>query len=193
MSESESEQVLETPRLILEPLTVSHAHVLYAALQAPELYRFIPQDPPSSPESLAARYAALATRLSPDGQERWLNWALRNRDTERYVGTVEVTVYPNHTAALAYQVFPPFWHQGFATEACTRVLAHLVADYQVSRVAAEIDTRNADSIHLVERLGFTRVAMTEHADYFKGTYSDEYRYEWRAAQDATEGGTSRTG
>lgn len=179
---SEIEPLLETARLILEPLVVSHAHALYAALQAPELYRFIPRDPPPSPDSLAARYAILATRHSPDGHELWLNWVLRLRETDVYVGTVEVTVYPNRTAELAYQVFPPFWHHGFATEACTRVLAHLVADYQVSRVAAEIDTRNAASMHLVERLGFTRVALTPRADYFKGTDSDEYRYEWSVSQ-----------
>lgn len=173
------EQPLETLRLTLEPLVVSHAQALYEALQSPELYRFIPRDPPSSPESLAARYASLATRHSPDGQELWLNWVLRQRETGFYVGTAQVTVYPNRIAYLAYQIFPPFWHQGYATEACTCVLAHIVADHQVSYVVAEIDTRNAASIHLVERLGFARVAMTPRADYFKGEYSDEYRYEWR--------------
>lgn len=179
---SEIEHRLETTRLILEPLVVSHAQALYVALQASELYRFIPRDPPPSPDSLAARYATLATRHSPDGQELWLNWVVRLRETGVYVGTVEVTIYPNRAAALAYQIFPPFWHHGFATEACRRVLAHLVADYDVGRVAAEIDTRNAASIHLVERLGFTRVALVPQADYFKGAYSDEYRYEWNASQ-----------
>jgi ribosomal-protein-alanine N-acetyltransferase len=57
-----------------------------------------------------------------------------------------------------------------------------VAEYRVCRVFAEIDTRNARSIRLVERLGFTRVALSPRADYFKGAYSDEYRYEWRACQ-----------
>ncbi len=122
---SEIEQRLETARLILEPLVVAHAQALYAALQAPELYRFIPRDPPPALDSLTARYAILATRHSPDGQELWLNWVLRQREigvceTGVYVGTVEATVYPNRTAALAYQVFPSFWHHGFATEACAR-------------------------------------------------------------------------
>jgi RimJ/RimL family protein N-acetyltransferase len=189
---SDLEHLLDTPRLLLEPLVVGHAQALYEPLQAPELYRFIPRDPPPSPDSLAARYAILATRYSPDRQELWLNWAVRQRDTGGYVGTVEATVYPNRTAELAYQVFPPFWRHGFAAEACTCVLAHLVADYQVSHVAAAIDTRNVASIRLVERLGFTRVALTLQADYFKGATSDEYRYEWSAPQDAAEGGSGRT-
>ncbi|MFI5272824.1 MAG: GNAT family N-acetyltransferase [Ktedonobacterales bacterium] len=173
---SDSEQPLETARLLLEPLVVSHAAALFAALQAPDLYTFIPQDPPPSAQSLAARYATLATRRSPDRREVWLNWALRLRATSAYVGIVEVTVHADRTAMLAYMVFPPFWRQGYATEACGRVLAHLFADSHVSRVAAEIDTRNAASIHLVEALGFTRAATTPNADFFKGSASDEYRY-----------------
>jgi ribosomal-protein-alanine N-acetyltransferase len=51
----------------------------------------------------------------------------------------------------------------------------------VSRVAAEIDTRNTASIHLVEALGFARVATTPGADFFKGAASDEYRYELSAS------------
>jgi [ribosomal protein S5]-alanine N-acetyltransferase len=174
------EQLLETPRLILEPLLVSHAAALYTALQAPELYTFIPQDPPPSLQSLEARYAAISTRRSPDGREAWLNWVMCQRVTDISVGTVEATVHADRTATLAYMVFPPFWHRGYAAEACRCVLVHLFDVYTVSRVAAEIDTRNTASIHLVEALGFARVATTPNVDFFKGSASDEYRYELRA-------------
>ncbi len=169
---TDPEQPLETPRLLLEPLAAAHAATLYAALQPPELYTFIPQDPPPSPHGLEARYAALSTRRSPDGREAWLNWVMRQRATGVYIGSVEVTMYADPTAALAYMVFPPFWRQGYATEACRRVLAHLFDDYKVGRVAAEIDTRNAASIHLIEALDFTRVITTPDADFFKGAASE---------------------
>ena len=114
------EQPLETPRLLLEPLVPSHAAALYAALQAPELYTFIPQDPLASLDALAARYTAIATRHSPDGRERWLNWAARSRATGASIGTFEATVHADRTARLAYMVFPPFQRQGYAAEACAR-------------------------------------------------------------------------
>jgi len=120
------EQPLKTPRLFLEPLVASHAAVLYAALQDPKLYRFIPQDPPPSPHDLEARYGALSVRHSPNGREAWLNWVLRQRATGIYIGTVEATVHVDLTAMLAHMVFPSFWRQGYATEACRRVLVHLI-------------------------------------------------------------------
>jgi len=43
--------------------------------------------------------------------------------------------------------------------------------------AAEIDPRNVSSIALVESLGFRRIAFQKNADHFKGSSSDEYRYE----------------
>lgn len=180
MARIDPELPLETPRLLLEPLVVGHATALFEALQAPTLYTYIPQDPPPSLEALTSRYATLASRRSPDGHESWLNWALRQRATGVYVGTVQATVRANHTALLAYMIFPDFWRQGYAREGCARVLAHLFEEYHVSRVAAEIDTRNAASIHLVEALGFTRVATTPGADFFKGSVSDEYCYELAA-------------
>jgi hypothetical protein len=46
----------------------------------------------------------------------------------------------------------------------------------VTEIIAEVDTRNAASYKLLERLSFERVMMKEQADFFKGRYSDEYVY-----------------
>ncbi len=172
--------VLTTPGLLLEPLLAAHATALFGALQEERLYRFIPQDPPTSPEALAARYARVASRCSPDGRERWLNWAMRLRDDGPYVGTLVASVYPDRAAAdVAYSVFVPHQRHGYAREGLTRVLAHLYEDHGVQVVAVQIDTRNTPSIALVEALGFARVGEQKGADAFKGTISDEYHYELR--------------
>ena len=177
MARDRAEEVLETARLLLEPLAPAHAAALYPALRDPRLYTFIPQEPPASEQALRERYTRLATRRSPDGSEVWLNWALRRRDGGDYAGLVEATVYADRTATLAYTVFVPFQRQGYAREGCARVLQHLFEAYRVTRVAAEIDTRNVASLSLVASLGFRRVAVTPNADFFKDAPSDEYRYE----------------
>ncbi|MBW4594003.1 MAG: GNAT family N-acetyltransferase [Brasilonema angustatum HA4187-MV1] len=171
------ETTLETSRLLLEPLVESHAVHIYRQLQDERLYQFIPQEPPISLQVLQTRYRVLSSRLSPDGQEAWLNWAFRLRQFETYIGTLEATVYVNKIAAIAYMIFPAFWQQGYAKEGCLRLLNHLFNDYQVNIVAAEIDTRNIASIELIKSLGFKHVSTKENADFFKGCVSHEYRYE----------------
>jgi [ribosomal protein S5]-alanine N-acetyltransferase len=168
---------LETPRLLLEPILPAHAPMLNESLQDEELYQLIPQDPPPSLEALTDRYDFLSARRSPDGHEAWLNWAVRDKRSGDYVGTLEATVEEDPLAFIAYMVFVPYQRRGFAAEACRRLLEHLVDDYRVGVVAAEIDTRNTASIALVESLGFERVGFQKGADHFKGSTSDEYRYE----------------
>ena len=172
---------LETRRLLLEPLMPAHAPRLHEQLQDERLYQFIPQDPPTSLQALEARYGALSSRRSPDGREAWLNWAVCERRSGEYAGTLEATVHENLTATIAYTVFVPYQRRGLAAEACGRLLEHLFEDYRVSLAAAEIDTRNAASMALVESLGFERVAFHEDADHFKGSPSDEYRYELKGS------------
>lgn len=174
------EALLETPRLLLEPLHIAHALALYEPLQAEAIYAFIPQTPPSSREALAARYQRLSSRRSPDEEQVWLNWAMHRRGEDRYVGVLQATVFPDATASLAYIMFPAFWRQGYAKEGCRRILDLLFEDYQVHTVSAEIDTRNTASIHLIESPGFQRMATMPHADFFKGATSHEYRYELRS-------------
>jgi [ribosomal protein S5]-alanine N-acetyltransferase len=168
---------LETPRLLLEPILPAHASVLYERMQEERLYRFIPQDPPDTSRALEDRYDFLSARRSPDGREAWLNWAVCERASGEYAGTLEATVYDKGTAIIAYMVFASYQRRGIAAEACGRLLEHLFDDYQVGMVAAEIDTRNVASIALVENLGFKRVGFQKDADHFKGSTSDEYRYE----------------
>ena len=171
------EAQLGTERLVLEPILPAHASVLYESSQDERLYQFIPQDPPASLQTLEDRYDFLSARRSPDGREAWLNWALRERSSGDYAGTLEATVHDNRTASVAYVVFVPYQRRGFAAEACARLLGHLFEDYLVGVVAAEIDTRNIASIALVESLGFERVGFKKGADHFTGSSTEEYRYE----------------
>ena len=181
------ETTLETERLLLEPLLPEHATLLLEGLADERLYRFIPTDAPESAEALETRYRKLSSRRSPDSSEVWLNFAMRLREgttpedgavpRATYVGTLEATVVPDRSAYVAYTVFVPFWRQGYAREGCARMLRHLLEDYKVRVVVAEMDTRNAASVSLAEVLGFERVGTTLGADHFKGSVSDEHRYE----------------
>ena len=170
---------LVTARLVLEPLVVAHARALYPLLRDERLYTYIPQEPPISLDALAERYRRLELRRSPDGQRVWLNWAARLRRGSSYVGVFQATIEPEREAFLAYMIFPSQQGQGYAREGGQRVIECLVGEYGVRQVVAEIDTRNRASVGVVEALGFVRVVERPAADFFKGSVSDEYRYEYQ--------------
>ncbi len=166
---------LLSERLRIEPLRKEHAPVVLASLQAPEIYTYMPEDPPTK-EALQKRYEFLETARSPDGEELWLNWIVFLRDSMTPIGTFQATVPKNAPASFAYIVFPSFWRQGYAREMSVCVVNHLFETHAPPSLYAEIDTRNIGSIRLVESLGLTHVETTEGADFFKGASSDEFKY-----------------
>lgn len=165
-----------TPRLRLEPLTAEHAARLFPVLSDPTIYTYTPGEPPESVESLRERYERLQRRVSPSGEEIWLNWAVWVERSRCYAGVVQATVRREGNALIAYELAEPFRGAGYAAESCEAVLAALASDYSVERVSAHVDTRNLASIRLLSRLGFRQVELIRNADYFKGASSDEFVY-----------------
>jgi ribosomal-protein-alanine N-acetyltransferase len=152
---------------------VQHARRLFEGMRDPEVHRFVPHEPPRS----VADVEAVFRRFLAGPQSRWYNWIVVLKASGEAIGSVQITKRPDGVALLGYWLLRPWWRRGFAKEACAAVLDWLRADPEARTAAAEIDTRNAASIALVESLGFRRVAVTKDADFFKGSTSDEARYE----------------
>jgi RimJ/RimL family protein N-acetyltransferase len=114
-----------TERLNLEPLTVAHATELAPLLDDLGLHEFI-GGAPLSAAALTARYARLAARRSPGGDQMWGNWLLRVRVTGEAAGTVQATLPAGGPAAgpaeIAWVVVRAAQGRGYAKEA-TRSLA----------------------------------------------------------------------
>jgi [ribosomal protein S5]-alanine N-acetyltransferase len=175
--------LLETERLILEPLQVAHAEKLYAGLSDATLYKFIPNDPLSLAE-LEEKYHRILRGPRDNNIELWRNWAVRLGNAgdvgsggNDYTGMIETSIFPSDYAYLAYFMFASHHRQGYANEACAAVLKHVRESYAIKRVVAEMDVRNTASWRLVESLGFIRAGNKLNADFFKGESSDEYLYE----------------
>lgn len=167
---------LLTPRLTLEPQRAEHAAVMAAVLADPRVHTFLPSSPPREGD-LRERFARLETRASPDGAEAWLNWVVFARPGGAALGTVQATVRPARAEAdVAYVFAPSAWGQGYAAEAMTALLQFLAGEWEVRAALAQVDTRNAASLRLLERLGFGRSGFTPGADVIRGTVSDEYSY-----------------
>jgi RimJ/RimL family protein N-acetyltransferase len=151
---------------------------LYPELAEPRLYEFISGEPPASVQAVWDRFVRLEEPpLGRSRRERelWLNWVIKSNDRE-YVGLIEATVRNNLSDQLAYFVFVAHQGQGFGAAAVKLVIDHVVDEFDVTSARALVDTRNTASIRLLERLGFSRRRLIEHADHFKGSRSDEFEY-----------------
>ena len=175
--------ILTTQRLALEPLQVAHAESLFPGFADERLYEFFDKMPHANIAAMREDYARILAGPGDHPTERWVNYAIRESATSRYLGMIQTSVFANDYAYLAYFVFAPHQGNGFAREACVAVLNQLRAAFQIKRVVAEMDVRNVASWKLVTSLGFERVSTTENVAFFKGASSTEYRFELAFTED----------
>ena len=166
---------LSSARLRIEPLVSTHAEIVFAPLQDPRIYTYLPEVPPTA-ETLQRRYDFWEKGVSPDGKEQWLNWVAFLHESVTPVGTFQATLPQSEEGSIAFIVFPTFWRQGYGHEMAACVITHLFQTKAHLHLSAEIDTRNLASMRLVESLGLTRISTTGEVDFFKGASSDEHKY-----------------
>ncbi len=142
----------------LLPFSESLAQALFATLQDPALYEYIEDSPPTDFEAYRTRCKKLEHTYSPDGKERWLNWAVEFE--ARIVGYVQATVYETtesgaRGAEFAYALHSSVWGKSVAFDSSIALLKILCEEFSVSDVWLTILHTNARSIQLAKRLGLT--------------------------------------
>jgi ribosomal-protein-alanine N-acetyltransferase len=170
-------RALAGKRLQLQPLTAAHARHLYDGLCDMRLYTLMPDEPPASLAALEARYAKLEARISPDGKQRWLNWAAFDVESLGYIGRFEATVLQMRYMHIAYIVFPQFWRRGYGREGVALMLSHFLSHPWLESVLVEITPANLPSRRLVESLNF--VVKSEPIDRLTDTDGTDIVYEFR--------------
>jgi len=137
-------------------LRVAHVEAMFPILLDERIYAFIPTRRHITPAGLAERFRKLEAG-SPDPGEEWLNWCLFRRDDGSAIGYLQATVSQTDRAAwVAYVLTPGAWGHGYATEALDWLLKHLAIAGRVDLARAQIDSRNAASLTVVERLKFEK-------------------------------------
>jgi RimJ/RimL family protein N-acetyltransferase len=149
-----SAEVVETPRVCLEPLRVLHAEEVAVALNDPALHQFIGGEP-ASVDELESRFARQVVGHSADVTQGWLNWVVRDRVSMAVVGTMQATlrrVQEGLQSEVAWVVAAPWQGQGLAKEAALAMVSWL-RDNGVDKVMADIHPENVRSAGVARYVG----------------------------------------
>ena len=176
---------LTTDRLILRPFTSADFPAYAAYHRLKDVYRYLYASPPED-DALQAQFAdAMDAKLVSDGDVFRL--AVTLADNGCLVGEVLLKLASRSAAQgeIGY-IFNPSWAgRGFAAEAVAALVRIGFEEVALHRIFARLDTANAGSVALVERLGFRREAHLIENDRFDGAWGDEFIYamlrrEWAA-------------
>ena len=157
-----------TERLTIEPLTRKHAGLLFPLMQDQRIYEWISSLPPKDLNKLSKVWADRESRVSPDGQEAWLNWVVSRSSDGACVGKLDVSVNAEFVATnVGYFFFPEHWGQGYATESVSALTKHL-ASHGVKKMIATVTKGNAASNRVLEKSGYKQTRIIADNDEIRG-------------------------
>jgi RimJ/RimL family protein N-acetyltransferase len=147
------EPVLQGDLVALVPLHSGDARELALLLCDERLHEFTGGAPPT-PTELKERFGLWELRCSPDGSERWLNWAVRLRESDVAVGTVQATIREDE-AVVAWVIGIAWQGRGYAKDAA-RALVRWLSESECVRVSARINPEHAASAAVARAVGRDR-------------------------------------
>ena len=166
---------LRSTRLYLRPVAAGDEDALFAMHANADVLRFW-DAPPWIERERARRFIARSDQMAREGSGVRVA-VLRDRDGA-FLGWCALTRWnPDfRSAALGYCYDQAAWGHGYATEAAHAVLQWAFHAYELNRVQAETDTRNAASARVLEKLGFTREGTLREDCIVNGHISDSWVY-----------------
>jgi ribosomal-protein-alanine N-acetyltransferase len=147
--------VLSSPRLVLRSLTAHDAeHWLSGAAQDSLLF---PEDYPSSFATELLRLVALYPITDQEIDEYGSDlgpWLVQHQDDGVVIGMVSCARTVDDTeVSIGYDIAPSYWGQGYATEALSTAVEHLLSVPGIDRVCADTTVDHHASRRVMEKAG----------------------------------------
>ncbi len=183
-----STPTLSTTRLQLRGVTDADADALYTMHSNPVIMRYW-DAPPWSDRRRADEFIAKSREMAATGTGMRL--AAERVTDGAFIGWCGLARWnPDYrSASLGYCFDDVAWGHGYATEAARVVLQWAFDTLAINRVQAEVDTRNAASARVLEKVGFVREGTLREDCVVSGEVSDSWVYgllrrEFRTSSDS---------
>lgn len=167
---------IETERLLLRAFTPADAERYQSYRGLPDTVRYMYQDPMTIEQAIERmpKYA----RLEFEKDHDVFTLAIQPKNSTALAGEIlfKLDNVRAKQAEIGWSLHPDSVGRGYVTEAARALLQLGFEHFGFHRVFARIDTENAASIRVAERLGMRREAHLLENDMFNGRWGSEYVY-----------------
>lgn len=174
---------LVTERLRLRPFTRDDSDDLFALQSDARVLEFW-DSPPWRDRTMIERFLGGCRTMADEGTGGRV--AVERAEDSSFIGWCTFNNFNPafRSGSLGYCFTEESWGHGYATEAARAVLSWAFEAFDLNRVQAEADTRNAASARVLEKLGFRREGTLREDCIVDGVVSDSWvfgllRREWK--------------
>ncbi|PQD95656.1 GNAT family N-acetyltransferase [Pradoshia eiseniae] len=149
---------LETNRLNLVQVKEEHTESFFEIMSKDEVTKYYGMD---SLKSLEEASKVVESFQSTYENKRGIRWGIVLKDTGNFVGTLGLNNLSTWSkkAEIGFELHPSHWNKGIAFEAVKEVLRYSFENLELFRIGAVTYPQNDPSIHLLNRLGFTKEGL----------------------------------
>ncbi len=166
---------LDTERLRLRHPRPTDADAVLAIFGNAEATRYWSHEPLPTLDGARTYLAGIDTGFA---ERDFFQWAITEQEEDGLIGTVTLADWSkqNRRAEIGFMLHPLHWGKGYAGEAVCAVLAFAFGPFDLHRIEADVDPRNAASVRLLERLGFQYEGRLRDRWFTYGEWSDSLLY-----------------
>lgn len=163
--------VLYTARLILRELRPADAGALVELFSAPEVLRFLNQEPT---DTLSKAGALIDWLNGFYARHEAVQWVMIDRTGGHFIGTCGNVGWDkaNRRADIGYHVLPRFWRLGYATEACHAIVTWSFEHFDLHRLQADCTVGNIGSERVLRKVGFQLEGVWRESCWEHGRFVD---------------------
>lgn len=149
---------LETPRLLIRPLTNGDLEAIHAIFGDPEVMARVPKGP--SPD-LAHSKERLDSLIEHQDRHGFSLWAVTERSSGELIGDCGLMYVEGEgpDVELAYHLRRDRWGKGYVTEAAKECIRFGLKELRIPRIVAL-----AEPLHFVSRRVMEKVGMSHEGD-----------------------------
>jgi [ribosomal protein S5]-alanine N-acetyltransferase len=157
--------ILESERLFFRPHLITDLDD-YCAMEMDINVRRYAGGYPRTRENAEQRFPK--NQLEKMSRDRLAVWAMVLKSQNVYIG--RCGLYPHMNAhgrpipgeaVLGFFIAPPYWHQGFATEAGRAFIHFGFNELALTRIVAAVEKGNDTLVHILQKVGFSLVYTEE--------------------------------
>lgn len=166
---------LQTPRLLLRPVTHEDAPALYAMRSDKSMMQMIARPLATRIEDALELIDKIQTGVA---NNEWISWAISLKNDEKLIGTIGYyRLQPEHyRAEVGYMLAKEQQGKGMMHEAITEVIRYGFETMKLHSIEAVIAPDNTASQRVVEKAGFVQEGFFKESEFFEGKFISKTVY-----------------
>lgn len=183
---TDDELVIRTARLVLRPVRIDDAPLVFEQCSDPRVPRLMTWAPHREPGETRTFLAACVTGRQQDRGYVWAIWEEgKFRGLVGIEGVVrQLVAVRADRAELGYWLGIPFHGRGLMTEAAAAATAFAFTRLALHKVTVHAMAENRASLRVIEKLGFSRVGVKRQDLFRDGSWHDQVASEMLADDPA---------